>query len=62
MSIFNGIAGKRAGNPVGVCFHNDAGRASANAGFMKVGYLTTSQKAVSPMHMWQKTVSCRPRT
>lgn len=33
MSIFKGIAGKRAGNPVGVCFHNDAGSASANVGF-----------------------------
>ena len=33
MSIFKGIAGKRAGEPVGVCFHNDAGSASANAGF-----------------------------
>lgn len=33
MSIFNGVAGRRTGNPLGVCFHNDAGSASANVGF-----------------------------
>lgn len=33
MSIFNGVAGRRPGNPLGVCFHNDAGSASADVGF-----------------------------
>ena len=33
MSIFNGVAGHRAGNPIGVCFHNDTGSASADCGF-----------------------------
>lgn len=33
MSIFNGVAGRRSGNPLGVCFHNDAGSASADVGF-----------------------------
>lgn len=30
MSIFNGVAGKRGGNPLGVCYHNDAGGSSCN--------------------------------
>ena len=33
MSIFNGVAGKRSGNPLGVCFHNDAGSQSADVSF-----------------------------
>lgn len=33
MSIFNGVAGRRSGNPLGVCFHNDAGSGQANASF-----------------------------
>lgn len=33
MSIFNGVAGRRPAIPLGVCFHNDAGSASANCGF-----------------------------
>lgn len=33
MSIFNGVAGRRSGNPLGVCFHNDAGSGSATVGF-----------------------------
>lgn len=33
MSIFNGIAGRRSGNPLGVCFHNDAGSTQANISF-----------------------------
>ena len=32
MSIFNGVAGRRSGNPLGVCFHNDAGSQSADVG------------------------------
>lgn len=33
MSVFNGVAGHRNGNPNGVCFHNDAGSASADCSF-----------------------------
>lgn len=33
MSIFNGVAGRRSGNPLGVCFHNDAGSQAADCGF-----------------------------
>ena len=33
MSIFNGVAGRRTGNPLGVCFHNDAGSGQATASF-----------------------------
>lgn len=33
MSIFHGVAGKRTRNPIGVCFHNDAGTANADKGF-----------------------------
>lgn len=30
MSIFNGVAGRRVGKPLGVCYHNDAGGNSCN--------------------------------
>lgn len=33
MSIYNGIAGRRAGKPLGVCFHNDAGSGQATVSF-----------------------------
>lgn len=33
MSIFNGVAGRRSRNPLGVCFHNDAGSSQATASF-----------------------------
>lgn len=33
MSIFNGVAGRRSGNPLGVCFHNDAGSGQATISF-----------------------------
>lgn len=33
MSIYNGIAGRRPGNPQGVCFHNDAGSGQATVSF-----------------------------
>lgn len=33
MSIFNGVAGRRPGNPLGVCFHNDAGSGQATISF-----------------------------
>lgn len=33
MSIFHGVAGKRTRNPIGVCYHNDAGGANADTGF-----------------------------
>ena len=33
MSIFKGVAGRRSVNPLGVCFHNDAGSQSADVGF-----------------------------
>lgn len=33
MSIFNGVAGRRSGNPHGVCFHNDAGSGQATVSF-----------------------------
>lgn len=33
MSIFNGVAGRRSGNPLGVCYHNDAGSGQATVSF-----------------------------
>ena len=33
MSIFNAVAGRRSGNPLGVCFHNDTGSGQANISF-----------------------------
>ena len=51
MSLFHGIAGKRPGNPVGVCFHNDAGSQDADTGFY-AGWLPNHDPAVGFAHAY----------
>ena len=51
MSIFHGVAGKRLGNPVGICFHNDAGSQDADIGFYE-GWLPNHDPAVGFAHAY----------
>ena len=51
MSLFHGVAGKRSGNPVGVCFHNDAGSQDADIGFYE-GWLPNHDPAVGFAHAY----------
>ena len=51
MSIFHGVAGKRIGEPKGICFHNDAGSASADSDFY-AGWLPNHNPADGFAHMY----------
>lgn len=51
MSLFHGVAGKRSGNPVGICFHNDAGSQDADTGFYE-GWLPNHDPAVGFAHAY----------